>query len=89
MMNFVRKPLLSREGANVTVYRDGKETHTPGTYGEEGYIYQGLAEIPCFDGNYPVLGCWVIGGHSAGLGIRESTEFITDNFSRFVPHLFK
>ncbi|MFA5961595.1 MAG: glutathionylspermidine synthase family protein [Parcubacteria group bacterium] len=89
MTKYVRKPLLSREGANVTIFDGDKETHTPGSYGEEGYIYQGLAEIPCFDGNYPVLGCWVIGGHSAGLGIRESKTLITDNFSRFVPHLFE
>ena len=89
MTKYVRKPLLSREGANVTIFDGEKETHTPGTYGEEGYIYQGLAEIPCFDGNYPVIGSWVIGGHTAGIGIRESTNLITDNFSRFVPHLFE
>ncbi len=90
MKEFVRKPLLSREGANITVYREGKEGfHTTGAYGEEGYIYQALAPIPCLDGNYPILGCWVIGGHSAGMGIRESQTVVTNNLSPFVPHRFE
>jgi glutathionylspermidine synthase len=90
MKEFVRKPLLSREGANVTVYHEGKEGfHTSGTYGEEGYIYQALAPIACFDGNYPILGCWVIGGNSAGMGIRESQTIVTNNLSPFVPHRFE
>ena len=90
MKEFVRKPLLSREGANVTIYHEGKERlHTSGAYGEEGYIYQALAPLANMDGNYPVLGCWVIGGHSAGMGIRESQEMVTNNLSPFVPHRFE
>ncbi|SPF45931.1 putative acid--amine ligase YgiC [Syntrophobacter sp. SbD1] len=90
MKEFVRKPLLSREGANVTVYRQGEEVfHTSGTYGEEGYIYQALAPLAGIDGNYPVLGCWVIGGHSAGMGVRESQTIVTNNLSPFVPHRFE
>lgn len=88
MVNFVRKPMFSREGANISIYYEGgDEFHTPGTYGEEGYVYQGLAEIPCFDRNYPMIGCWVIGSQSAGMGIREASTKVTDNLSRFVPHL--
>jgi glutathionylspermidine synthase len=90
MKEFVRKPLLSREGANVTVYHNGKERfHTTGTYGEEGYVYQSLAPAARIDGNYPVLGCWVIGGHSAGMGVRESQSLVTNNLSPFVPHRFE
>lgn len=88
MKDYVRKPMLSREGANISVFKDGREMHTAGTYGEEGYIYQALAEIPNFEGNYPVLGCWVINGHSAGMGIRETPGLITFERDRFVPHLF-
>ncbi len=44
--------------------------------------------LPSFDGNYPVIGSWVIGGVAAGIGIRETSHLITDNFSRFVPHAF-
>jgi glutathionylspermidine synthase len=34
-----------------------------------------------------VLGVWLVDGQPAGLGVRESDSLITDNQSRFVPHL--
>ena len=87
---FVRKPLLSREGASIT-YDDGtgRPLETGGNYGAEGYIYQGLKKMPCFDGSYPVVGSWVIAGEPAGIGIREDDTPVTTNTSRFVPHFFK
>jgi len=60
---------------------------TFGEYGAEGFIFQQLFELPDFDGNYPVIGSWIIGQEPAGLGIREANGLITDNKSRFVPHL--
>ena len=87
--DWVKKPRFSREGANVAVHRGGgQDLETPGTYGQEGFIYQQLAPLPNFDGYYPVLGSWIIGGEAAGLGIRESTTLVTDYRSRFIPHLF-
>ena len=87
MTDYVKKPIYSREGANITIYRNSVETEvSDGEYGEEGYVYQKLQEIPNFDGNYPIIGSWVIGGESAGMGIRESRTLITDNLSRFIPH---
>ncbi len=87
--SFVRKPLLSREGANVQWVVEGAVVEsTAGDYGEEGYIYQEIAPANAFSGNYPVLGLWIINHQSAGLGIREDTRRITSNISRFVPHLF-
>lgn len=87
MQNYVEKPIYSREGANVAIYKNGVlQGHTEGEYGDEGYIYQELKELPNFDGNYPVIGSWVIGGEAAGIGIRESEGLITDNLSRFIPH---
>lgn len=87
--NYVQKPKLSREGANITVVRNGrKEVQTPGDYGEDGYVYQQLAEIPDFGGNRPVFGGWVVDHEPAGLGVRESDGLVTDNLSRFVPHYF-
>ncbi len=56
-----------------------------GDYGEEGFIYQALAPLPEFDGQKAVLGSWIVGQESAGVGIRESTGPITTNRSRFVP----
>jgi glutathionylspermidine synthase len=88
MTAYVRKPLFSREGANVTVVTPTGTTVTPGGYGGEGFVYQAMAPIPCLEGNYPVFGSWVIDGEPAGLGIRESTDRVTGNTSRFVPHLF-
>jgi glutathionylspermidine synthase len=90
MKNYVEKPIYSREGANVAIYRDGDlKQFVDGEYGEEGYVYQKLATVPNFDGNWPIIGSWVIGGESAGMGIRESNLEITDNLSRFIPHLIK
>ena len=88
MQNYVRKPIFSREGANIQVYKNGVMTEeTKGDYGLEGHITQELCELPDFDGNYPLIGSWVIGQESAGIGIREANKLITDNTSRFVPHL--
>lgn len=86
--SYCEKPLFSREGANVTLVRDGEVLEaTGGEYGAEGYIYQELVDIRPFDGMYPVIGSWVIGGEPAGMGIRETTSRITDNLSYFVPHI--
>ena len=87
---YVRKPLLSREGANVTVTMfDQTLVESQGDYGEEGYVYQAMATIPDFDGRHPVIGSWIIGQEAAGMGIRESKRIITDNLSQFVPHIIE
>jgi len=88
MKDYVEKPIYSREGANVTIFKNGvKEIAVDGEYGEEGYVYQGLANVPNFDSNYPIIGSWIIGGESAGIGVRESLSEVTDNLSRFIPHI--
>jgi glutathionylspermidine synthase len=86
--NYVSKPLLSREGGNINIYRNGMVEEFEGTYGGQGTVFQELAKIPCFSGNYPVIGSWIICGEPAGIGIREETSLVTTNASRFVPHLF-
>jgi glutathionylspermidine synthase len=89
LVDFAVKPLLGREGANVSLVRGGQvlaEGADQG-YGREGMVHQGLAELPSFDGGHPVLGVWLVDGEPCGLGIRESDTLITDNLSRFVPHL--
>ena len=88
MKDYVKKPILSREGANIEIVKHyGTVEKTGGEYGADGYIYQELFSLPEFDGNYPVIGSWVIGQEPAGMGIREAKSLITDNKSRFVPHL--
>jgi glutathionylspermidine synthase len=49
-------------------------------------VHQRLAPLAVADGNHAVVGSWVIGGHAAGIGIREDRSAITRNTSRFVPH---
>ena len=85
---YVRKPLYSREGANVTLVTMGAPVSVPGPYGEEGFIHQAAATLPSFDGRFPVIGSWVVGDAPAGMGIREDASPITTNTSRFVPHYF-
>lgn len=90
MKDYVKKPLLSREGANITVVRDGKTTEeTSGEYGEEGYIYQELAELHKEESGYSIIGSWIIGQESCGITFRESDQFITTDKSRFVPHIIE
>jgi len=85
---FVRKPLYSREGANVLIVDgDCVVAHEEGAYGAEGYIRQALAPLPNFDGSYPVIGSWLVGTEACGIGIREDTSPITRNSARFVPHV--
>jgi len=86
--SYIRKPKLGREGANITIVRDGRSlVETQGDYGDEGYVYQQLFELPNFDGNRPVLGSWIVDGEPAGMGIREG-GLVTGNTARFVPHVF-
>jgi len=85
---YVTKPLFGWEGDGVaihtpTVSEASASTHTRG----QQVIYQQFIDLPDFSGNKPVLGTWVVGGHAAGLGVRESSNLITNTHSRFVPHL--
>jgi glutathionylspermidine synthase len=85
--SFVRKPLLSREGANVALIREGVMlAEQNGPYGAEGYIRQALAPLPNFSNQYPVLGSWLVDHMACGLSIREDENPITGNNSRFLPH---
>jgi len=85
--SFVRKPLYSREGANVALVSEGVTlVKQEGPYGAEGFVRQALAPLPNFSGQYPVLGSWLIDHTPCGLSIREDENPITGNNSRFLPH---
>ena len=86
--DYVKKPLLSREGANVSITAGGRTLEAPGEYGEEGFIWQAYHGLPQFGGNHTVIGSWIVGEEPAGIGIREDDSPITKNSSRFVPHYF-
>jgi glutathionylspermidine synthase len=87
---YVRKPLYSREGANVEI-RDGAAgsvaTSAAGPYGAEGHIVQAFHPLPRFDDEHPVCGVWLVASEPAGLGIRADAGLVTGNGSRFVPHV--
>jgi glutathionylspermidine synthase len=78
---FVEKPFFSREGEGIRVGNDF-------SHGKQNAVYQEYRPLPDYDGNYPVIGSWIIGDVAAGMGIREDRTPITNNLSRFVPHLF-
>ena len=85
--DYVRKPLLAREGANIEIVRGGEQIAArDGDYGEEGYVYQGLYDLAGAGDQRPVFGSWIVDGEPAGMGIRED-GLITGNTARFVPHV--
>ena len=84
------KPLHSREGMNISIVQGGRTVaETGGYYGEGPRIYQEYRPLTAFDGRYPVIGSWIVNGYACGVGIREDDQIITQNTSRFVPHLFE
>jgi glutathionylspermidine synthase len=86
-LGYVTKPLHSREGANVEIVIGGSVVDADdGPYGDEPKILQAVAPLPVFDGNYAVLGSWIVAGVPAGLSVREDARPITNNKSRFLPH---
>ena len=85
--SFAQKPVLSREGANITLSRNGAVFKSSGgRYGGEGFVWQALHELPDYDGNRPVVGVWMVRDKACGLGIREDASPITGHAARFVPH---
>lgn len=84
----VAKPILGREGANVTI-SDGSEVllSTSGTYRDNPIVYQEYYPVPSLDNYYPTLGLWMIGDRAAGMGVREDLSMVTKNTSLFVPHI--
>ena len=88
--SFVRKPLYSREGANIEIQVRGRTIHQEeGPYGAEGHIRQAYAPLPVFGGNHMVIGSWIVGGEPCGMGIREDRIAVTRDLSRFVPHIIR
>lgn len=86
---YVRKPLFSREGANVEVIGDAAQAVLDQGYGAEGAIRQAYAPPPVFDGRHPVIGAWMVGNEAAGIGVREDDTVVTRNLARFVPHIIE
>ncbi len=86
--DYVAKPMLSREGANISIVSNGREVaSTDGKY--HGHrIYQQRARLFHQDGHHAVIGSWVVGNKPAGIIIRDSAREIVQDTSRVVPHWF-
>ncbi|QFT55440.1 glutathionylspermidine synthase family protein [Microbulbifer sp. THAF38] len=84
----VKKPIFSREGANISVVRGG-DVHSlsDGPYGEEGFIYQAMHPLPKFGKNFTLVGSWLVDDMAAGISIREDSNLITQDMSRYLPHI--
>lgn len=88
MDSYVIKPLFSREGANIRIIENGREiANVDGPYGEEGMIVQQFHSLPKFGDSYVLVGSWLVDDQSAGICIREDQELITQDLSRFYPHI--
>lgn len=88
--DYVRKPILAREGSNIQVVRRGmvaRETHGP--YSKQPMIYQAYHPLMNSGGHHAVLGSWIVGDTACGLGIREDINPVTHDSSRFIPHLIR
>jgi glutathionylspermidine synthase len=85
---WVRKPIHSREGANVELMtEDGAVAVQDGPYGDAGSILQRYTPLPRFGDYHAIIGAWVIADQVAGMGMREDTGLITRDSARFVPHV--
>ena len=89
LTEYVEKPVISREGANISIHTAQGQIATGGDYDDYPKIYQQFYPFPNFDGNTAVIGSWIIGDEPHGIGVREADSWITDNRSRFVPHIFE
>jgi len=87
---WVRKPLLSREGANIELRCDSGETlSTDGPYRDGPFVRQQYHPLPQFDGRHALVGSWVVGDRASGIGMRDDATPITRDSSRFVPHIIE
>lgn len=60
---------------------------TGGEYGDEGVIFQQFTPLPKFADNYTLIGSWLVNDMPAGISVREDNTLITQDTSRFVPHI--
>ena len=88
--DYVKKPILGREGANIQIFEHGKVSlETEGPY-DGPAVYQAIWPLPRFEQKYfAVIGSWIVNGWACGIGVREDESLITGNLSRFLPHLYR
>ena len=86
--SLVKKPIFSREGANISIINNQSEiAKSDGPYGQEGFIYQATHMLPKFGDNHTLIGSWLVDDQAAGISLREDSGPITQDMSRFLPHI--
>ena len=90
LARYVRKPIFAREGCNVSIHMDGKQVYaSDGPYGDEGFIIQEYVPLPRFGDSYTLIGSWLIGDQPAGISVREDSSAVTQDLSRYLPHVIR
>lgn len=86
---YVEKPIFSREGASIRIIENGVEIAASARrdYDVHDRIVQAYAPLPVFGGSRVVVGAWMVGDICAGMGLREDNDLITQDLSRFKPHV--
>lgn len=88
LTNYVKKPIFAREGANVSIHVAGEVLESSGgPYGDEGFIYQDYCPLPMFGEQYTLIGSWLVNDKPAGISVREDAGRITQDLSRYIPHI--
>jgi len=86
--DWVRKPLFSREGSNISVMIDGNVSEkVDGPYDDGGYILQRYSPPATFGEHHTIVGSWIVADRAVGMSIREDSSVITKDTSRFIPHI--
>ncbi|TDB45618.1 hypothetical protein C5468_20520, partial [Photorhabdus luminescens subsp. mexicana] len=65
LTHYVMKPIFSREGANISIHKDGKVVEeVDGPYGEEGYeedyVVQQYTPLPKIGDSHVLIGSWLV-----------------------------
>ncbi|MDO4674067.1 glutathionylspermidine synthase family protein [Campylobacter sp.] len=86
--DYVKKPLFGREGANVSIIKDGRTAcENVGPYGNGGFIYQRYTPLNSHESESYQAGVF-FAYEGCGLGFRKG-GLIMDNASKFVGHIIK
>lgn len=86
--SYVKKPVFGREGANISVVKEGKILHENiGPYANNAFIYQEYTELNSYENEYYQAGVF-FAYEGCGLGFRKG-GLILDNSSKFVGHIIK
>lgn len=84
----VKKPFCSREGTGISLHNTPYAIDLPQVEVCDGFVYQAFCELPKFGEAWTMVGSWMVGDETAGIGIREDSTPITRDTSHFVPHYF-